>query len=263
MPKQQNRAPAVDSQIIELLKVKISRDPKDILAYYELALACQLAGDYRQMAKTLSSLVSRLPGLSLAHFLLSLAYAQLGKTKLAQAAGRTALRLVQESLQPAGPEADRVRQPAANLSELKEIYGHDPNYAEMKFYQKAAESDQFNVEKNFLLGLAYKRLGWHYAAIETFKQVTKMKPDYDEAFFELGNTYKQLEKLKEAQKAYQQAIQIDPKAAEAHFQLGLVLLKLQNSKAARQEQEILLKLEPSLAEQLQTEIQKNPITGKA
>jgi tetratricopeptide (TPR) repeat protein len=251
-------------ELIKKLKQKIAQEPEEILAYYELAHLYALAGKHAQMEKILQALIDRTPDLSIAHFLMAQACGRQKKKKKMEQAAAKALQLVQDSL-VSTPDAPRPRPTKSagiskwndELQSFKECYPNDPNLAEAKYYEKVIESGQYSYEQTFLLGLAYKRLGWHSAAIVAFQQVIKMKPDYDEPYFELGNTYKHMGKYADAVLAYREAIRFNAEAPEAHFQLGLALAKTKNTEDAMQAYQTLKKLDNYLAEQLLDEIKQN------
>jgi|GEM_PF-6772703 len=258
--KKKNTVPDA-AGVLKLLQEKIGEGPEEILAHYELALILHMHRRYREMAKILKNLLAKQPDLSVGHFLLALAEAGQKKIAAVKKAQARALDLVQASLGN-GAGADRGRKNGQKWNEelqaFKERYPDDPNLAEVKYYEKVVESGEYSYEQTFLLGLAYKRLGWHSAAIVAFQQVIKTKPNYDEAHFELGNTYKHMGKFAEAEKAYREAIRLNPEAAEAHYQLGLVLVKLNKIDSARDLCKNLERLDHYLAEQLADEIQHSP-----
>lgn len=248
--------PSDPEAVLACLQARLRQDPDDLLAYYELALVHRLRGQAGDMAAVLRRLLARHPDLALARLLLGVAYADLGRPTKARIEARTGLRQIQESLAQAADAATSAAPAAASLDEYKQLYPEDPNLAEVKFYQKAAEANQTNFEQAFLLGLAYKRLGWYYAAIESFRKVLKLKGDHHEAHFELGNTYKHLGKLPEAVRAYQQAVRLNPEEGEVRFQLGLTLLKQGQADLALQEYEVLKRLDATLAAHLLSAIRE-------
>ncbi len=257
-----NHKPPQDQELARLiprLEAKLAQDEGDILSYYELAAVHHLRGDRARMLKTLKRLLAREPDLSLAHWLLGWASGEEGRSSQAAAAFQRAVNSIRRGLDQEENETPPPGRPDAasrrDIGTYKEMYTNDPNYAEVKYYQKVVEADQQNFEQAFLLGLAYKRLGWYYAALEAFKQVLKINPDYDEALFELGNTYKHLNRLAEAVKAYSRAVTLNPGVAAPRFQLGLAYLKLGDQPSARREQQALKKLDPDLASQLREAIE--------
>ena len=73
-------------------------------------------------------------------------------------------------------------------------------------------------------GINHMASGRHKEAIESFKQVVRILPDYADVYLELGKNYWALGMHKEAMEAHKQAIRINPDDAYAHFGLGPCLL---------------------------------------
>lgn len=238
---------------------RISREPEEPLASYELALLLHTETRFQEMAEVLEAVLAHDPGLALAHFLLAMAWEELGKTKKCKDENAEAFRLILAlPAQTKKPVAQREQTGRSflnpELEAFKEMYPGDPNFAEVKYYEKLAQQNKASYEQTFLLGLAYKRLGWQQAAVTSFQQVLKLNPNYDEAYFELGNLFKQMGKWQEAAKAYRRALELNPEAAEPYFQLGLVCLQLKRDSEARKLYQQLLPLDEQLAERLREEL---------
>lgn len=241
------------------LRDQVFREPEESSAKYELAMLLHVEGRFQEMVEILEELIAHEPGRALTHFLLAMAWGKLGKTKKYREENAAAVKLVlsfpDEPGKPAA-QKERVGRNFVNpeLEAFKEMYPGDPNFAEVKYYEKLAQQNKASYEQTFLLGLAYKRLGWQQAAVTSFQQVLKLNPKYDEAYFELGNLFKQMGKWQEAAKAYRRALELNPEAAEPYFQLGLVCLQLKRDSEARQLYQQLLPLDEQLAERLREEL---------
>jgi len=61
------------------------------------------------------------------------------------------------------------------------------------------------------------------AAIESYKQAIKIKPDYTQAYYNMGNVLKDKGNLDAAIDIYKQAIKIKPDFADAYYNMGHVL----------------------------------------
>ena len=72
----------------------------------------------------------------------------------------------------------------------------------------------------FALGYLHRRLGNDEIAIQHYKQVITLKPDYAEAYFWMGISYSVLNLYTEAIAAHQQAIAVKPDYAEAYNHMG-------------------------------------------
>ena len=84
----------------------------------------------------------------------------------------------------------------------------------------------------YSLGLNYQQSGMYKEAIEEFKKVIRIKPDYADAHYSLGGAYMKLDMYKEAIEAYKQVIRIDPDNVSAHSNLGEIYKKLDMHKEA-------------------------------
>ena len=93
-------------------------------------------------------------------------------------------------------------------------------------------------------------------AIEAFKQVARLKPDFSDAYLNLGLTYGAMGRYQEAIEAFKQAISRSPDDANAHFGLGLSYLSTGNRSSALEEYKILKSLDADMAEKLFDRIYK-------
>ncbi|MGD1713665.1 tetratricopeptide repeat protein, partial [Dapis sp. BLCC M172] len=82
------------------------------------------------------------------------------------------------------------------------------------------------------------------AAIESYQQAIKIKPDFAQAHYNLGNIFLKQGKLKAAIESYQQAIKIKPDYGIAHHQLGNALDKKGELEAAAESYQQALKFLP-------------------
>ena len=82
-------------------------------------------------------------------------------------------------------------------------------------------------------------------AIETCKRVLKIKPDFAEAFKLLGDFLKRKNNLSEAIASYKMAIKIKPDYFEAHNNMGLVLQEQNELDAAIDSYKMAIKIKPS------------------
>jgi protein O-GlcNAc transferase len=76
------------------------------------------------------------------------------------------------------------------------------------------------LELEGILGAAQKGKGDLDAAIDSYKQALKIKPDFAEAYNNMGNALKDKGDLEAAIDSYQQALKINPVYAEAILQYG-------------------------------------------
>jgi len=85
-------------------------------------------------------------------------------------------------------------------------------------------------------------------AIESYKQVLKIKPDYAEAYYNMGVALKSKGNPEAAIDSYKQALKIKPNYAEAHNNMGNALTDKGNLEAAIDSYKQALKIKPNYAE---------------
>jgi len=73
------------------------------------------------------------------------------------------------------------------------------------------------------MGNALKDKGELNAAIDSYKQAIKIKPDYADAYYNMGNALKDTGDFNAAIDSYKQAIKIKPDYAEAYSNMGVAL----------------------------------------
>ncbi len=78
----------------------------------------------------------------------------------------------------------------------------------------------FNIQ-----GAANARIGLQDAAVESYKQALKIKPDYADAYNNMGVSLKAQGKLEEAIEVYKKAIELKPDYADAFYNMGSVFQK--------------------------------------
>ena len=74
------------------------------------------------------------------------------------------------------------------------------------------------LRTNNNLGTVYFRTKRYQEAAASFKEATRLKPDYGEAHFNLALTYVALNDRKAALEQYNRLKQLDPKLADQFFQ---------------------------------------------
>jgi len=100
------------------------------------------------------------------------------------------------------------------------------------------------------LGFAYDQLGFHEEAREAYIQAIRIYPDYAEAHYRLGVDYIIFGFRIFAIEAYKQAVRIDPDYAEAHYSLGVAYLLIRDRNSALNEYKILKGLDIDAANKL-------------
>ncbi|MBD3291165.1 SpoIIE family protein phosphatase [candidate division KSB1 bacterium] len=112
--------------------------------------------------------------------------------------------------------------------------------------------DKMLKEKHLILGLKYYRDNKFNEAIEEFKQVLEMYPDFKEVHSILGNAYFRNDMSELAMNEYQQVIQIDPYDVDAYENIGVIYANWGEYSKAIGEWEKLLEIDNS-----RSDIRKN------
>ena len=135
----------------------------------------------------------------------------------------------QGQLQQALSESNQMLEQFPNSVVLYNISGAS-NAGLMQFdaaidsYKQALKIKPDYAEAYYNMGVALNDKGDPKAAIESYKQVLKIKPDYAEAYNNIGIVLKDQGDLEAAIDSYKQAININPDYAEAYYNLSLLHL---------------------------------------
>ena len=135
----------------------------------------------------------------------------------------------QGQLQQALSESNQMLEQFPNSVVLYNISGAS-NAGLMQFdaaidsYKQALKIKPDYAEAYYNMGVALNDKGDPEAAIESYKQALKIKPDYAEAYNNIGNVLKDQGDLEAAIDSYKQAININPDYAEAYYNLSLLHL---------------------------------------
>ena len=132
-------------------------------------------------------------------------------------------------LQQALSESSQMLERFPNSVILYNIAGAS-NAALMQFdaaiesYKQALRIKPDYADAYYNMGVALNDKGDPEAAIESYKQALKIKPDYAEAYNNIGIVLKDQGDLEAAIDSYKQAININPDYAEAYYNLSLLHL---------------------------------------
>jgi protein O-GlcNAc transferase len=108
--------------------------------------------------------------------------------------------------------------------------------------------NKYLTTANNNLGSIFEQQGFLDAAIESYQQALRLKPDYAEAFYNLGNVLQKQGKLGAAIEFYQQALNIKPEIAEAHNNLGTIFQLEGQLDAAIESYQRALEVKPNYAQ---------------
>jgi predicted O-linked N-acetylglucosamine transferase (SPINDLY family) len=98
------------------------------------------------------------------------------------------------------------------------------------------------------LGIALKDTGDFNAAIDSYKRAIKIKPDYADAYYNMGNALKGKGEFNAAIDSYKQAIKIKPDYAEAYYNMGIALQDKGELDASIDSHKQAIKIKPDYAE---------------
>jgi len=120
------------------------------------------------------------------------------------------------------------------------------------YLEIAIKTDIISLKEKvyFNIGVCYGNLANHVKAIEAFKQVIRIDPEYASAHYNLGTAYNSLSLYKDAIEAFKQSIRIEPDHTNAHFSLGFSYFKTGDKSSALGEYKILKELDIDLANKL-------------
>jgi len=140
-----------------------------------------------------------------------------------------------------GKEADGKKQKQKPDSAVKSDTDHGAN----GIPDKPAVTNKEDKELVLLNGIKYYKNSEYDKAIQEFKKVINMYPDYKEAHSILGNAYFRSKKYKEAEIEYQKVKEIDPTDVTAYENMGVIFANRGNYKDAVGEWEKVMELSPN------------------
>ena len=115
-------------------------------------------------------------------------------------------------------------------------------------YKQAIKIKPDYAEAYSNMGNALKDKGELDAAIDNYKQAIKIKPDYAEAYSNMGNVLKEKGELNAAIDSYKQAIKIKPDYVKAYYNMGVVLKSKGELDASIDSYKQAIKIKPDYAE---------------
>ena len=100
-------------------------------------------------------------------------------------------------------------------------------------YNQAAAADENNFKAFYNLGNMYLDEEKPSLAIEEYKKVLKLKPEYPYAYYNMGCAYIKSGELKKARNAFLNAVALKNTDADFHYNLAYVYKKLGDEKRAK------------------------------
>ena len=111
-------------------------------------------------------------------------------------------------------------------------------------YKQALKIKPDYADTYYNMGIALKDKGDLEAAIESYKQALKIKPDYADAHNNMGNALRDKGDLEAAIESYKQALKIKPDYADSHNNMGAALKDKGDLEAAIESYKQALKISP-------------------
>ncbi len=118
--------------------------------------------------------------------------------------------------------------------------------AAVESYQQALKLKPDYAEAHYNLGNVRKKQGFLEAAVESYQRALELQPNYAQAHNNLGNVFQEQGFLDVALKSYQQALNIKPDYAQAYDNLGNVLLQKGKLEEAVESFQQALNIKPEL-----------------
>ncbi|MFT4815503.1 MAG: tetratricopeptide (TPR) repeat protein [Pseudohongiellaceae bacterium] len=115
-------------------------------------------------------------------------------------------------------------------------------------YLKTARDIEIMAEAYTNLGVSLQQRGDRDAAIDSFKQAVKIKPNYIEVYYVMGHAFREKGDLISSIDCYQQAVSNNPGNADALINLGAALQHNGELEAAIESYKQALKISPECAE---------------
>lgn len=116
----------------------------------------------------------------------------------------------------------------------------------------AVDSDNPMIHNN--LGVSYTAVGGYDQAIIHYKEATRLRPDYGDAYFNLGLALFRTGQYADATAQFRKSLAIDPDSLKSHLYLGLASVEAGDRESALKEYEILNALDKKTAEILYSRI---------
>ena len=114
-------------------------------------------------------------------------------------------------------------------------------------YQQALRIKPDYADAYYNMGIALKNKGDLEAAIDSYQQALRIKPDYADAYYNMGIALKDKGDLEAAIDSYQQALRIKPDYADAYNNMGIALKDKGDLEAAIDSYQQALRIKPDYA----------------
>ena len=137
--------------------------------------------------------------------------------------------------------------PQEQVQELINLYNPGHHEKALKKVKSLISLFPKAITLHNIQGASNAALQRYDAAIDSYKQALKIKPDYADAYYNMGNAQKNKGDLDAAIDSYKQALKIKPDYADAYYNMGIVLRAKGDLDAAIDSYKQALKIKPDYA----------------
>jgi pentatricopeptide repeat protein len=114
-----------------------------------------------------------------------------------------------------------------------------------------------------LMGYAYEQAGLYHEALTAFKEAVRLQPDVGANYLALGEGYLKLNRHEEAIEAFKEAIRLDPDEAAGHLNLANAYGEMASNLGHRGQYEKAASLFKKMAEEYKQAVRLKPDDAKA
>jgi len=249
-----------DEDAAEAFRQAIRIKP-DFQAYLFLGGTYLDLGRYEDAAEAFKQAIRINPNNAHTHYLLGKAYTGLKRHADAVEAHKQAIRIDPDDLLAHNGlgeayEALGGRKPFPNEDTARKNFWKECSENAVEAFKQVIRINPDYAKAHLELGNTYMNLGRNTEAIEAHRQAIRISPDYVDAHLGVGNAYYNLGRLTDAIEAYKQAIRIKPDDVGTHYILGLTHIWNGDKGSALDEYKILKELDKEYANKLFNEIYK-------
>lgn len=219
---------------IQTMKNLIDRFPERVPSLLKLAELFFIVKEYDNSISTINSILYLSPGNPDAYFLLGVNFKEMGKLNEAK---NSLLTSVENN-----PEDIDAWLQLGQVAELQK------DTAALTFYSNALHVDSTSIEALHHIAFFYQNNGKTPKALETYRKMSIMNPNYTSSYLNAGLIYLHLDSLKQAYDNFNILINIDRTNPKGYYYRGYVNYLTGNKENARSDFEQTLKIDPEFTE---------------
>jgi tetratricopeptide (TPR) repeat protein len=149
---------------------------------------------------------------------------------------------------PVGKDQKVLNPPQDQQQILISFYSQGQLQQALEQAKSLLEQFPYSILSHNICGAVYAAFNQYDAAINSYKQALKIKPDYADAHNNMGVVLQEIGELNAAINSYKQALKIKPDYAEAHYNMGNALKEKGELNATIDSYEQALKIKPDYAD---------------